>query len=94
MISLIKPFLFCVVFSVFVPSAFAVCPDDPNCLNNPGGMGSPYKPDGLNSFYSKYGSAYRNKSATNPYATDAQKLYDSKGNYRDRLLKKSVFALK
>lgn len=27
--------------------SYASCPHDPNCLNNPHGAGSPYKPDGL-----------------------------------------------
>lgn len=61
------------------------CPHDPRCLNNPYGAGSPYKPDGLMNPYSQYGSPYSNKSWTNPYATDAPKLYDSQGNYRGRL---------
>lgn len=61
------------------------CPYDPRCLNNPYGAGNPYKADGLNNPYSQYGSQYSNKSHTNPYATDAPKLYDSQGNYRGRL---------
>ena len=56
-----------VLFSV----AYATCPYDPNCLNNPYGAGSPYKPDGLMNPYSPYGSPYSNRSWTNPYATDA-----------------------
>lgn len=35
--------------------------------------------------YSQNGSQYSNKSWTNPYATDAPKLYDSQGNYRGKL---------
>jgi hypothetical protein len=61
------------------------CPYDPRCLNNPYGAGSQYKADGLNNPYSQYGSPYSNKSHTNPYATDAPKLYDNQGNYRGRL---------
>jgi len=71
--------------ALVVPSAFAVCPYDQNCLNNPYGAGSPYKANGLKNPYSQYGSPYSNKSSTNPYATDAPKLYDSNGNYRGRL---------
>ncbi len=71
--------------ALVTPSAFAVCPYDQNCLNNPYGAGSPYKANGLKNPYSQYGSPYSNKSATNPYATDAPKLYDSNGNYRGRL---------
>jgi hypothetical protein len=35
--------------------------------------------------YSQNGSKYSNKSWTNPYATDAPKLYDSQGQYRGKL---------
>jgi hypothetical protein len=65
--------------------ASAMCPYDPNCLNNPYGAGSPYKADGLMNPYSQYGSPYSNKSWTNPYTTDAPKLYDSSGNYKGKL---------
>jgi hypothetical protein len=58
---------------------------DPNSLANPYGAGSPYKPDGLMNPYSEYGSPYSNKSWTNPYATDAPRLYDAQGNYLGRL---------
>lgn len=70
---------------LFSPAAFAACPYDYNCLDNPYGAGSPYKPDGLKNPYSKYGSPYSNKSTTNPYATDAPKIYDSQGNYHGKL---------
>ena len=71
---------------ILAPSAtFAACPYASNCLDNPYGAGSPYKANGLNNPYSQYGSPYSNKSHTNPYATDAPKLYDSQGNYRGRL---------
>ena len=73
------------LFILFTTQAFAVCPYDPNCINNPYGAGSPYKADGLKNPYSQYGSPYSNKSWTNPYATDAPKLYDSNGNYRGKL---------
>ena len=61
------------------------CPYDPRCLNNPYGAGSPYKADGLMNPYSQYGSPISNKSWTNPYATDAPRLFDNQGNYRGRL---------
>ena len=64
---------------------FAACPFDPNCLSNPYGAGSPYKADGLMNPYSPYGSPHSNKSWTNPYATDAPRLYDGQGNFRGRL---------
>lgn len=82
----IKQIISLVVLAVALPTTvFALCPYDPNCLNNPYGAGSPYKSDGLMNPYSQYGSPYSNKSWTNPYATDAPKLYDSQGNYRGRL---------
>jgi hypothetical protein len=78
--------LFILVFVLVVTSvAFAECPYDPNCLNNPYGAGSPYKPDGLMNPYSPYGSPYSNKSWTNSYATDPPKLFDEDGNYRGKL---------
>lgn len=64
--------------------AWAICPYDYNCLNNPYGAGNPYKPDGLMNLYSRYGSPYSNDSWTNPYATNAPKLYGQNGNYRGR----------
>jgi hypothetical protein len=64
--------------------AFAGCPYDPDCLDNPYGAGSPYKSDGLMNPYSQYGSPYSNKSWTNPFTTDAPKTYDSQGNYRGK----------
>ena len=66
-------------------SAHAACPYDPACLDNPYGAGSPYKADGINNPYSQYGSQFSNKSANNPLATDAPKLFDRQGNYRGRL---------
>ena len=74
--------------AIFIGSAhiaLAVCPYDLNCLSNPYGAGSPYKPDGLMNPYSQYGSPYSNKSWTNPYATNAPRLYDSQGSYRGNL---------
>ena len=35
--------------------------------------------------YSQYGSPYSNKSWTNPYATEAPRLFDGNGSYRGRL---------
>jgi hypothetical protein len=82
----IKKAVIAMVLSIGVPAiSFAACPYDQNCLNNPYGAGSQYKADGLNNPNSQYGSPYSNKSHTNPYATDAPKLYDSKGNYRGKL---------
>lgn len=78
-----------ILISIFICfasfTAYAQCPYDQDCLNNPYGAGSPYKQDGLMNPYSQYGSPYSNKSWTNPNATEAPKLYDQNGNYRGRL---------
>lgn len=58
---------------------------DPNSLANPYGAGSPYKADGLMNPYSQYGSQYSNQSWTNPYATNAPKIYSQDGKYHGRL---------
>lgn len=47
--------------------------------------GSEYDANSVNNSHGQYGSAYSNRSANNPYATDAPKLYDSQGNYRGKL---------
>lgn len=57
---------------------------NPKSTGNPYGMGNPYG-SGINNPYSEYGSRYSNQSWSNPYATDAPKLYDSQGNYRGKL---------
>ena len=74
-----------VLLSLTSGAVAQTCPYAQNCLNNPYGAGSPYKPDGLMNPYSPYGSPYSNKSWTNPNATDAPKLYDQNGNYRGKL---------
>ena len=58
---------------------------DPNSLANPYGAGNPYKANGLMNPYSQYGSRYSNKSWTNPYATDAPKIYGPSGQYHGKL---------
>ena len=58
---------------------------NPNSTANPYGAGSCYNANSVNNPYGQYGSRYSSKSATNPYATDAPKLYDSRGNYRGKL---------
>ena len=60
-------------------------PLNPESTSNPFGAGSPFKPDGLNNPFSPYGSPFSNQSATNPFATDAPRLYDQQGNYRGKL---------
>lgn len=49
------------------------------------GAGSPFAPNGINNPFSPYGSPFGNQSATNPFATDAPRLYDQQGNYRGTL---------
>jgi hypothetical protein len=69
-----KTLILAIYFFVLTAStSFAVCPYDPECLNNPYSAGSPYKADGINNPYSQYGNPYSNKSANSPYATDAPK---------------------
>ena len=50
-------------------------PFNPDSTANQFGAGSPFKPDGLNNPFSPYGSPFSNQSATNPYATDAPRLF-------------------
>ena len=42
------------------------------------------KSDGYMNPYSRHGSRYSNNSWSNPYATQAPRLYDYRGNYRGR----------
>ncbi len=60
-------------------------PFDFNSTANPFGQGSAFAPNGVNNPFSPYGSPFSNQSATNPFATDAPKLYDQQGNYRGKL---------
>ena len=60
-------------------------PFNPESTANLFGAGSSFKPDGLNNPFSPYGSPFSNQSATNPFATDAPRLYDQQGNYRGKL---------
>jgi len=53
--------------------------------SNQFGRGSQFNPDSINNPYGRYGSPYSPYSATNPYTTNAPKLYDSEGNYRGKL---------
>src|SRR6185503_14716069 len=58
---------------------------DPNSSANPYGAGNPFLPNSITNEFGRYGSPYSNQSATNPYATDAPRLYDQQGNYRGKL---------
>jgi hypothetical protein len=74
--------------NIFTPSSrngIGSNPYSPDSLSNPYGAGSPYKADGLMNPYSQYGSRYSNNSWTNPYATNAPKIYSADGTYRGRL---------
>jgi hypothetical protein len=81
--------LFCA--SGFVPADaedlgnLSANPFEFNSTANPFGQGSPFAPNGVNNPFSPYGSPFSNQSATNPFATDAPKLYDQEGNYRGKL---------
>lgn len=58
---------------------------DPDSTANSFGAGSPFKADGLLNPFSEYGSPFSNKSWSNPFATDAPRLYDQQGEYRGKL---------
>lgn len=60
-------------------------PFDYDSTANQFGKGSPFAPNGINNPFSPYGSPFSNKSATNPFATDAPRLYDQQGHYRGKL---------
>ena len=64
-------------------TAFAVCPFDQNCLNNPYGSGNPYKADGLMNPFSGYGNSGSVLDNSNSYGA-LQKLGAESpiGNYR------------
>ena len=63
----------------------SINPYAPDSIANPHGAGSPYNPDSVTNLYGRFGSPYSNQSATNPFATDAPKLYDRHGIYRGKL---------
>ena len=58
-------------------------PFDPSSIHNPFGAGSPFKVDGLMNPYSPYGSRFSNRSWTNPFATEAPRIYEG-NQYRGR----------
>jgi len=58
---------------------------DTNSTANPFGAGSPYSPNSVTNEFGVYGSPFGNQSATNPFATDAPKLYDQQGHYHGKL---------
>jgi hypothetical protein len=78
---------------LFATPVFADAKDLGNLSENPYVLNSTAKPygknnqhgDGIGNPSGQFGSLYSNKSATNPFAADAPKLYDQQGQYRDRL---------
>ena len=58
---------------------------DPNSIVNPFGASSPYSSNSVTNEFGIYGNPFSNQSATNPYATDAPRLYDQQGAYRGNL---------
>jgi len=58
---------------------------DPNSVANPFGAGNLFSPNSVTNEFGRYGSPYSNQSATNPYASEAPRLYDQQGNYRGKL---------
>jgi hypothetical protein len=60
-------------------------PYGPNSTANPFGGGNRFNPNSPLNQFGRYGNPFSNQSATNPYATQAPKLYDHEGNYRGRL---------
>lgn len=60
-------------------------PYGPDSVANPFGAGNPYAPNSVTNEFGRYGSPFSNQSATNPFATDAPRLYDQQGNYRGKL---------
>ncbi len=58
---------------------------DANSTANSYGAGNPFAPNSITNEFGRYGNPYSNQSATNPYATEAPRLYDQQGNYRGEL---------
>ena len=89
----LPPLILCLLLCAIVPHAgssrrsvnLSAHPFDFNSTANPFGQGSAFAPNGMNNPFSPYGSPFSNQSVTNPFATDAPKLYDQQGNYRGKL---------
>ncbi len=86
------PLMLCLFFLFFPLNAYAeylgnlsANEFDPNSIANEFGAGSPYSSNSITNEFGLYGSPFSNQSFTNPYATDAPKLYDQQGNYRGKL---------
>jgi hypothetical protein len=57
-------------------------PHAPGATSRPG---SSFDPNSVTNTAGRYGNPASPNAATNPYATDAPKLYDGAGNYRGKL---------
>lgn len=57
----------------------------PNSTLNQFGSGSRYNANSVNNSFGRYGNPFSSYSATNPFASNVPKLYDSHGNYRGKL---------
>jgi hypothetical protein len=58
---------------------------NPLAPNSTSAPGNEYSADGVTNPNGTYGSPYSGRSSTNPYTTQAPKLYDSEGKYRGKL---------
>lgn len=58
---------------------------DPNSIAKEYGAGSPFSPNSVTNEFGVYGNPLSDRSARNPYATDAPRLYDQEGHYRGKL---------
>jgi len=56
-----------------------------NSTKNEFGLGSPFRPNGINNSFGVYGSEFSDRSARNPFAHNTPKLFDNQGNYRGKL---------
>jgi hypothetical protein len=84
------PILMTILFTAAIGRAedlgnLSANPFDFDSSSNMFGKGSPFAPNSINNSFGPYGSPFSNKSATNPFATDAPRLYDQQGNYRGKL---------
>lgn len=60
-------------------------PYSPHSIANPFGAGNPYEANGLLNPYGPYGNPSSLKSWSNPYATEAPRLFNGQGEYRGTL---------
>jgi len=58
---------------------------DLNSIANEHGAGSPFSLNSVTNEFGVYGNPFSDRSARNPYTTDAPRLYDQEGHYRGKL---------